>query len=295
MSIPYPTEVSCAPPKRKRSLSIAIPASLAEDTPHLREKTYKIGLIGRASSIFRVERIMIYFDKPQQDQVKDAELTADILRYMETPQYLRKALVRIEPQLRFVGILPPLRSPHHQLTRSLRDVRIGMLRQGVVVGRRDGSSIVDIGLGKPAVVHESLPTNRRITVMLTKIDSGIEAAKLDEAEIRIYWGYNVTVTKLPLAESTRKFGFDLVISTSRYGKIINEVFPKLQSACTRSKEILLAFGSPAQGLKEILAQEGLDLDEYADFNVNMVPDQGVETIRTEEAICSSLSLLNLLG
>jgi len=295
MSIHHPAEVSRAPPKRKRRLSIAIPASLTEDTPHLREKTYKIGLIGRASSIFRVEQIMIYFDKPRQDQVKDAELAAAILRYMDTPQYLRKALVEIEPQLRFVGILPPLRSPHHQLTRDLRNVKIGMLRQGVVVGHRDGYSIVDIGLGKTAFTHGSLPANRRVTVMLTKIDSEIEAAKLDEAEIRIYWGYNVTVTKLPLAESTRKFGFDLVVSTSRYGKSINEVFPKLQSVYERSKEILLVFGSPAEGLKDILAQEGVDLDEYADFDVNMIPNQGVETIRTEEAVCSSLSLLNLLG
>jgi len=154
--------------------------------------------------------------------------------------------------------------------------------------------MVDIGLCEAAVVHGDLPSNRRITVTLTKIDNGIEATQLDDAEIRIYWGYSVTVTKLPLAESTRKLGFDLVISTSRYGKIINEVFPKLQSEWTRSKEILLAFGSPTQGLKEILTREGLDLDEYANFNVNMVPDQGVETIRTEEAIYSSLSLLNLL-
>ena len=55
-------------PKREPSLTIAIPASLTSDTPHLREKTYKIGLIGRAAAIFRVDKIIVLSDFPYQDQ-----------------------------------------------------------------------------------------------------------------------------------------------------------------------------------------------------------------------------------
>ena len=47
-------------PRRKPSFSIAIPSSLVSDTPHLREKTAKIGLIGRSAAIFRVEEIVVY-------------------------------------------------------------------------------------------------------------------------------------------------------------------------------------------------------------------------------------------
>ena len=287
--------MSAYPPKRGQRLCIAIPASLVEDTPHLREKTYKVGLVGRAASIFRVDEIMIYFDKPHQNQNQDAELIASILRYMETPQYLRRVLVKVEPKLRFVGILPPLRTPHHLVSGKREDLKPGMLRQGIVTEVRDKFSLVDVGVGESAIVQGSLPTNSRITVTLTKIKGGIEAVMLDEAEIRIYWGFHVTVPKLPLAESSRKIGFDLIISTSRYGKEIDEVFPDLQSAWAESKRILVAFGSPAKGLEDILKGEGLGLKEYSDFTINTIPEQGVETVRIEEAIYASLSLLNILG
>ena len=290
-----PSEKLPISPKRQQKLCIAIPASLTEDTPHLREKTYKVGLVGRAASTFRVEEVMIYFDKPRQNQNQDAEFTASILRYMDTPQYLRKALVKVEPRLRFVGILPPLRAPHHQVSGKRGDLKPGTFRQGVVTEVRGRTSLVDIGVGETAFVQGNFPKGHRITVKLTKIKDEIEAVRLDDAEIRIYWGFNVTVPKLPLAESTRKMGFDLVISTSRYGREINEVFPDLQSAWAKSKKTLVAFGSPAKGLEEILKGEGLGLKEYSDFSINMIPKQGVETVRTEEAIYASLSLLNILG
>jgi predicted SPOUT superfamily RNA methylase MTH1 len=282
------------PSKRRQHLAVAIPASLTEDTPHLREKTYKAGLIARACSIFRVEEILIYPDKLKQSQYEDSEFIATILRYMDTPQYLRRSLFKLEPRLKFIGILPPLRAPHHQVTWIRRDLKPGMLRKGLVVETRGGRSLVDVGLGELASVQERLPRMRVVTVRLTEIGERMEAEVLDDSEIRIYWGYHVTVTKLPLAESTRRIGFDLVIATSRYGRGIDEVLPELQSAWKRSKKTLVAFGSPAQGLEQILAQEGLDQDQYADFTLNMIPQQGVETIRTEEAVYTCLSILNTL-
>ena len=44
---------------------------------------------------------------------------------------------------------------------------------------------------------------------------------------------------------------------------------------------------------EIVYDEGLNLNEITDFVVNMVPEQGTETVRTEEAIFASLAILNL--
>lgn len=283
------------PIKRSQGLSIAIPASIVEDTPHLREKTYKIGQIGRASSIFRVEQIIIYSDKTEHNQTKEADLVASILKYMDIPQYLRKMLVKIDPQLSFVGILPPLRSPHHLFSKKQEELKVGMFRQGAVIDIKNGHSLVDIGIGKPVIIEESLTERQRITVKLTSIGEKLTAVKLDESEIRIYWGFNVTVTKLPLAESTKKIGFDLIISTSKYGDEITEVFPQLKTVWKKSKKALVPFGSPTQGLKEILTKEGLEMLEYSDFMINMIPNQGVETVRSEEAVFSSLSLLNTLG
>jgi len=69
----------------KKKLSIAIPASVISDTPHLREKTSKIGLIGRAAAIFRVDEIIVYSDNARVDQRCDLRFTELLLNYLETP------------------------------------------------------------------------------------------------------------------------------------------------------------------------------------------------------------------
>ena len=117
----------------KKKLAIAIPASVISDTPHLREKTSKIGLIGRAAAIFRVDEIIVYPDNPKADQVRDLDFIALLLNYLETPQYLRKRLFKIEPSLQFAGILPPLRTPHHPLSGKTRDLKVGEYREGLVL------------------------------------------------------------------------------------------------------------------------------------------------------------------
>jgi predicted SPOUT superfamily RNA methylase MTH1 len=76
----------------KTKLAIAIPASTISDTPHQREKTAKIGLIGRAAAIFRVNQIILYPDNPRIDQQRDLDFMALLLNYLDTPQD-RKSVV----------------------------------------------------------------------------------------------------------------------------------------------------------------------------------------------------------
>ncbi|MBE0512407.1 hypothetical protein IBX38_05080, partial [Candidatus Bathyarchaeota archaeon] len=61
-----------------------------------------------------------------------------------------------------------------------------------------------------------------------------------------------------------------------------------------SRNILVAFGAPTQGLYDIVAREKLKLNEVAHFTVNTIPNQGTETVRTEEALYTSLAILNLI-
>src|SRR5208283_2335956 len=114
----------------KKKLAIAIPASVISDTPHLREKTSKIGLIGRAAAIFNVDEIIVYPDNPKTDQQRDLDFISLLLCYLETPQYLRKSLFKLEPSLQFAGILPPLRTPHHPVSGKTRDLKVGEYREG---------------------------------------------------------------------------------------------------------------------------------------------------------------------
>jgi predicted SPOUT superfamily RNA methylase MTH1 len=58
-------------------------------------------------------------------------------------------------------------------------------------------------------------------------------------------------------------------------------------------QVLVAFGAPARGLYEIAKLENIVLDQIANFVVNMIPSQGTETVRTEEAVYAALAVLNV--
>jgi hypothetical protein len=283
------------PLRRTQKISVAIPASFVSDTPHLREKTIRIGLIGRAAAIFRVDEIVVYPDMPDTDQAKDADLLALILTYMETPQYLRKRLFKLMSELRYAGVLPPLRTPHHPVTSRLERLSVGEYREGVVVSSSPKGSFVDVGVERPAfVLGKRLPLNKRVTVRITQLKKQFLANLANREEIGTYWGYKVTVPEATLGQLMKKQGFNLIVATSRKGEPISQVLDELKEKWKTSSRILVAFGAPTQGLYEILLHENLRLEDVADFVINTIPDQGTETVRTEEALYATLALLNLL-
>src|SRR5207302_10928061 len=100
---------------------------------------------------------------------------------------------------------------------------------------------------------------------------------------------NLTLDKL--IESRRQ---DLTISTSRRVKVVREVLTELTLRWKTSRRPLVVYGSPSDGVPEILAKEGADITKMVDFNLNMIPNQGVQTVRTEEAVLTTMSILNLL-
>jgi len=69
----------------------------------------------------------------------------------------------------------------------------------------------------------------------------------------------------------------------------------LREKWKNSSKTLVAFGAPAQGLYEIVNREHKNLDHEVDYVVNAIPDQATETIRTEEAVYVTLSILNILS
>jgi len=277
-----------------KKLCIAIPASVVSDTPHLREKTSKIGLIGRAAAIFRVEEIIIYPDNPSLNRTSEMNLISTLLAYMETPQYLRKRLFELKPELRYAGILPPLRTPHHPLNREMKNLKVGEYREGVTISNPAVGALVDIGVEKPALIaNRQLPVGKRVTVKVVKIDRQVEVDLAKREEIAEYWGYNVTVEKSSFSKLVKRGGFDLTIATSKYGVPFHAVAEKIFEKWDKAEKILVAFGAPSEGLYEIARQEGFNLDEIVDFVVNTVPEQGTETVRTEEAIIASLAVLNV--
>ena len=285
-----------APIKHPFHYATAIPASFVSDIPHIREKTFRIGLISRAAAMFRVDEVIIFPDMPNVNQREDTRLIQAVLSYMETPQYLRRRLFRIIPELQYAGTLPPLRTPHHPTANKTSDLKEGEFREGVVVSVSNEGSLVDIGVEQPALLREAkLKEDSRITVRISAVSKRPEVTLADSKDIKTYWGYKVTVSNAPFGQFLKARQFDLLIATSRRGRQIKEVMDDLASKFKSSQNILTAFGAPSQGLHEIAAREQTKLDDIADFVVNTIPNQATETVRTEEAVYASLSILNTLS
>jgi len=290
------SDVAFAPLRRVQGLSIAIPASFVSDVPHLREKTIRIGMVGRAAAIFRVDEVMVFPDFPKTDQKQDINLIATVLAYMETPQYLRKRLFKIQPELKYAGVLPPLRTPHHPLADRTEDLKVGEFREGVIVSYSKEGSHVDIGVEQPALVAGiKLNTNTRVTVKITELGKRLKGVLVNHKEIKAYWGFKVSVSEVPLGRLVKNGPFDLVVATSRKGKPIHAIIDELTKSWKQSSKALVAFGAPTQGLYEIAAHERLRLEDLAHFIVNTIPEQGTETVRTEEALYASLAIFNTLN
>ncbi|MDQ1281330.1 MAG: methyltransferase [Thermoproteota archaeon] len=283
--------------RRFPSISLAIPASFVTDTPHLREKTFRIGMIGRAAAIFRVDEIIIFRDIPKVDQSADTDLINSILSYMETPQYLRKHLFSFRENLKYVGILPPLRTAHHPTLKHIRDLKLNEYREGVVMKVNKDGSYIDVGVEETAFIGgQNLPLGKRVTVKITSLSQSFpEASQARREEINIYWGYRVSVPNLTLGKIVKEELFDFTVLTSRRGKPFKEVIDEIKKKLKEANKVLVAFGSSNEGLREILSKEGIEMNEVADMVINTIPLQGTETVRTEEAIYATLASLNLIN
>ncbi|MDR0913494.1 MAG: RNA-binding protein [Methanobrevibacter sp.] len=273
---------------QKRQISIFLPDSFLSETKDLKLKTSKIGIIGRALAIFRVNKVIIYRDisshnENQSSNQKDGDLIAKILDFMNTPQYLRKKVFPLEYDLKHVGILPPLRTPHHP--KELAE--LGDYRQGLTVKRNKKGTFVDIGLDQLAFCKEQLTVNKIFSFKIIKFAK--EIIVTPEEPDGIYWGYEMLSTHKTLKNSLKLIKPDFVIETSKLGIDITTIFNDLESKINDSKSMAILFGGPYSGVSE-----NIESSLWDSIKLNSVPFQGTETIRTEEAVVSTLALLNVL-
>lgn len=232
-----------------------------------------------------------------------ASLFARVLQFMETPQYLRKTLIPMHPDLKFAGMLPPLDAPHH-----MRSNEWCEYREGVVWGFDEGlnESIIDIGLDMNAVVASRLPNGARVTLNVGPTQQVVElgateylraevACPLDpKAKINKYWGYSTRIARdLDDMFSNCPYpgGYDLTIGTSERGEetcCCSLSLPEYDHA-------LIVIGGP-QGLEYCLKNDAKrsvhsEPSTLFDKYLNVCPDQGSRTIRTEEALLITMAHL----
>lgn len=268
-------------------VSIAIPDSLFADEDTVRGKTIKAGQIARAVSIVGIERIYLYRDETKNYE-KDYEIAKEIFQYLETPQYLRRRLISKKSDLEYVGLLPPLKIPHHMREAK---VNLGETREAVLT-IQNGELLADVGSKELARYEGHGQAGRRVTVQIVSMNP--VGAKETSPPEDSYWGYEVR--RAPsLARFLRSANFDLVILTSRLGESIVKEWAELGSRTRSAERIVMCFGSPEAGIDEILKQENASVKDFPKaMHLNYFPFQKVATVRLEEAILGCLSIMNVI-
>ncbi|KAM5569322.1 hypothetical protein ABKV19_016707 [Rosa sericea] len=286
------------------TVTVAIAGSIIHNAQSLELATRLAGQIARAVTIFRVDEVVVFDNNgesgsPEANNSDENESGAAflirILRYLETPQYLRKALFPKHNSLRFVGLLPPLDAPHH-----LRKHEWGAFREGVTLKERspDGvGTLVDVGLSKNVIIDQVLDPGTRVTVAMgdswnldADISRQVVSSSKPREEAGMYWGYKVryasNITSV-MTECPYEGGYDHLIGTSEHGQIINSSDLNIPTF----RHLLIAFGGLA-GLEESIEEDhnlkAKNVREVFNIYLNTCPHQGSRTIRTEEAILISL-------
>lgn len=246
---------------------------------------------------------------------------ARVLQYLETPQYLRKALFPMHRDLRLAGLMPPLDCPHHLRFEDQSEYREGVTVDPPHWARRGGQNSVYVNVGLRDVIEAKLPegarveAGTRVTVSMPMDAYGageIVSPREPVEQLGWYWGYSVrlanslsaVLTGCPFAGG----GYDLVIGTSERGVSLTD----LTLATSNNTPVALASGETVQPMSEqfnhaLLVFGGLSglevaveqdaaikLDRHTakdlfDAWINVVENQGSRTVRTEEAIMIALA------
>ncbi|MGI0074271.1 MAG: putative RNA uridine N3 methyltransferase [Nitrosotalea sp.] len=267
-------------------ISIAIPDSSLMEEPTQLGKTQKISQIARACAIFRANTVYLYHEADGME--RDRSLLRITLRFLETPQYLRRSMYKKMDDLKFAGSLSPLKIPSHVQTPDPHKIKQGDIRDGIVVYGR-GQKYVDVGLDKFIPYYGSEEEGKRIVVQFKEGFPNFSIKQIRRDEVKQYWGYEVKeASNLHNLLSTWN---SHIIFTSRKGKSIHKSQKYFEEIS--DSEVLVVFGSPKRGVHEIL---GKALGNISKSQIlNFFPEQSTETVRLEEAILGTLAILNILS
>ncbi len=308
-----------------RSLSVAVPDSALSDESLKIDKTRKASVLARACAIFGVQTIYIYRDETSQKSgnqhtnkkkrrdrqqqyqrsmqqrasaTDDGHLLMYLLRYLETPQFLRKRLFPKINELKFAGVLHPLRIPSHTVLSDPKKIMRGDAREGLVVSVK-GARFVDVGIKDQLVpFFGRTETGKRVTVRFKEGYPNFSVKEIGRDEVPNYWGYTVkeraSLFSL-MTEWTKRqdrgerdgVQGDIII-TSKKGR--NMTWPILTEYTRSDRPVLVVFGSPERGIHEMLGERIRNIQNAR--SINFFPGQVTQTVRLEEALLGTLTIIN---
>jgi len=268
------------------SLSIAIPDSSLLDEATILFKTKKISMIARTCAIFKINQIFIYQDEKGNEN--DSALLSTSLKYLETPQYFRKQLFPKSNLLKYAGVLQPLNISSHLTTANQKMIKIGDIRDALIINYK-GKKFLDIGINKLIQYFGKMKSGTRITIQIKTTQPKLTIKEISREDIKDYWGYNVKERSNLLSILSVWKG--KIILTSKKGK--NFTITEAKKMFESNEPILVVFGTTNKGVYDIL---GSDIKKIQNGKIfNFFPKQGTQTVRLEEAILGTLSIINILN
>ncbi len=268
------------PPKRVKPLFVAIPSSVLSKEQSLILKTTLASRIARAAAIFRVDKLIIY--RASKRGIREYKLMLRLLEYAVTPPHLKRVAIPLRPELKYAGVMEPLRTPAHNPPKELEE---GAVLDVYVEGCEKSDCIVNMGKLGRGVLRGSYRRGEIVTAKIVDVESDIP--RLVRFEPDYYWNLEVVGVSdrlAPYVYRLKRRGF-LIVGTSKLGDCNSG---ELKSLLKKAKGVLLVVGGPEGHVWDYLPREDFDAI------INTIPMQGTLTVRSEEALLASLSVLNSL-
>lgn len=263
-------------------LSVAIPESALSDESLKIDKTRKISVLARACSIFKIDTIFVY---QEGNNKPDGSLMVMILKYLETPQFLRKRLFPKMNDLKFAGVLQPLKIPSHITPANSKKINRGDIREGIVVSVK-GKRFVDVGINQLVPYFGKTSMGKRVTVQFKEGYPNFSVKEIDRSETPSYWGYTVK-ERANLFSLMSEWKGNIII-TSRKGRTATK--EQISKYTKSNQPTLVVFGSPEKGVHEIIGGKMKNVQNAK--SLNFFPNQATETVRLEEALLGTLAIIN---
>jgi len=254
---------------------LLIPSTFTGEKKDKKIRIFLISQVARAAINFGINEIGVYYDPdPKFDSHGLGRYIVKILKYLNTPPYLRKIAFPLDKELKEIGTALPIVAKYHYDREKYEYV--------YVIKKENNKYLVTNGEEKFWVENKRKLRNTKILIYDKENKRLLHAYETKE-----YFGYEVFYYNKPidsLLKKLKKGGFYL-IGTSRLGEDIRKI--KIE----KKEKIAIAFGSFARGFEDIYE----NWKDLFDITINTIPNQILKTIRTEEAIFYTLSILRYLN
>lgn len=250
---------------------LLIPSTFTGEKKDIKIRNFLISQVARAAVTFGINEIGVYYDKdPKFDSHGLGRYIVKVLKYLNTPPYIRKIAFPIEKDLKEIGSCLPIKARYHY-DRSRYTYVYVLNKKEDLYRVTDGS------------IEFEVKSKKKYKSNILIYDKN-KKEFVEKYETEIYFGYEVFYYNKPLEKLLNKLKKEnfLIIGTSKLGEDIRKVNFKTKN------NIAIAFGSFARGFEDIWKE---NFKEMFDIVINSVPDQQIESIRTEEAIFYTLALL----